>query len=59
MVALHTYITAATPDGRIARGDVVSRAVGTDGRVLYYEVLNPVSKIITQVYPTGWSITPR
>ncbi|MEV7425214.1 hypothetical protein [Streptomyces sp. NPDC091212] len=54
-----TYIEARDDEGRKARGTVVAHSLGFGGRILSYEVRNPVSGIVSSVYPESYEITVR
>ncbi|MGI5404190.1 hypothetical protein ACQEVG_33010 [Streptomyces sp. CA-135486] len=58
-IATGTRITATDADGRVARGTVISRSMGANGGVLAYEVANPVTGRVAQVYPDTYTIEVR
>lgn len=57
MFQIGQYIEATGPEGRTARGKIVSRDRGANGEILFYELINPVSGLPAQVYPATWEIT--
>ena len=57
MFEIGQYIEATGPEGRLARGTIVSRDRGANGEILFYEVINPVSGLPAQVFPQTWEIT--
>ena len=57
MFELGQYIEATGPEGHLARGTIVSRDRGANGAILFYEVINPVTGLPSQVFPQTWDIT--